>query len=52
MAKLIVIASNHQPKREEKYPHTWLLYMHEKTIEIHRRRVTHNRSFVVDKGAA
>ena len=44
MAKLIVIASNHQPKREEKYPHTWLLYMHEKN---HRNppKARHPQSF-------
>jgi hypothetical protein len=52
MANLEVITSNDQPKREEKYPPTWLLYNGECTIEIHVRHDSHNRPVVLDKGVA
>jgi hypothetical protein len=35
MPDLRVIAHNDQPKREENYPRTWLLYKEKETIEIH-----------------
>jgi hypothetical protein len=52
MANLKVIISNDQPTREEKYPPTWLLYKDKDTLEIHVRHDSHNRPFVLDKGAA
>jgi hypothetical protein len=52
MANLKVIISNDQPTREEKYPLTWLLYKDKDTLEIHVRHDSHNRPFVLDKGAA
>ena len=52
MANLKVILSNDQPKREEKYPPTWLLYKGEGTIEIHVRHDSHNRPVVLNKGVA
>jgi hypothetical protein len=52
MANLRVIGSNDQPKREEKYPDTWLLYKDKDMIEIHVRHDNHHRPFVLDKGAA
>jgi hypothetical protein len=39
MASLIVIFSNDQPKREEKYPRIWLLHKNKDIIEI---RIKHS----------
>ena len=52
MAKLIIIHSNDQPMREDKYPQTWLLYKDDHTIQFHVMHDRHNRPVVVDKGAA
>jgi hypothetical protein len=52
MANLTIMVSNDQPKREQKYPPTWLLYKREDTIEIHVSHDSYNRPFVLDKGAA
>jgi hypothetical protein len=52
MAKLIIIRSNDQPMREEKYPQTWVLYKDDNTIQLHVMHNRHDRPFVVDKGAA
>lgn len=52
MANLRLIVSNDLPIREEKYPRTWLLFKHKKTIEVHVRHDSHNRAVVLDKGVA
>lgn len=52
MANLIIMASNDQPKREQKYPPTWLLYNGEGTVEVHVKHDSNNRPFVLAKGAA
>ena len=51
-ANLRIIVSNDRPIREEKYPRTWRLYKDKNTIEVHVTHDSHNRPFVVDKGAA
>jgi len=52
MANLIVIARNDQPKREERYPQTWLLHKGSNTIEVHVAHDSLDRPRVLDKGAA
>ena len=52
MANLRIIISNGRPIREEKYPRTWLLYKDKDAIEVHVVHDSHNRPFVLDKGAA
>ena len=52
MANLRVILSNDRPIREENYPRTWFLHQKSNFIEIHVRRDSHNRPFVLDKGVA
>ena len=52
MAKLMIIHSNDQPMREDKYPQTWLLYKDDNTIQLHVMLDPHHRPVVVDKGAA
>jgi hypothetical protein len=52
MANLIVIARNDQPKREEQYPQTWLLFKGDNMIEVHVAHDSLNRPLVRDKGAA
>lgn len=52
MANLMIIVSNNQPKREEQYPRTWLLYKGEETIEVHVAHDSQSRPLVLDKGAA
>ncbi len=52
MANLIIIAKNDQPRREEHYPQTWLLFKGNDTIEIHVAHDSLDRPRVLDKGAA
>ena len=52
MANLRIIVSNGRPIREETYPRIWLLYKDKDTIEVHVTHDSHNRPFVLDKGAA
>jgi hypothetical protein len=52
MANLRIILSNDRPIREEKYPRTRLLYNDKDIIEVHVTHDSHNRLFVLDKGAA
>jgi hypothetical protein len=52
MANLIVIARNDQPKREEHYPQTWLLYKGDDMTEVHVAHDSLNRPRVLAKGAA
>ena len=52
MSNLKAIVSNDRPIREENYPRTWFLYKRSNVIEVHVRHDSHNRPFVIDKGAA
>jgi hypothetical protein len=52
MANLTIIVSNNHPNREQKHLRTWLLYKGKDSIEIHVSHDSHNRPFVLDKGAA
>jgi hypothetical protein len=52
MANLRIIVSNDRPIREGKYPRTWLVCKDKDTIEVHVTHDSHNRPFVLDKGAA
>ena len=52
MANLIVIARNDQPRREEDYPETWLLFKGSETLEVHVTHDSLERPRVLDKGAA
>jgi hypothetical protein len=52
MANLRLVVSNDRPHREERYPRTWRLYKGNDTIEVHVTHDSHNRPFVLDRGAA
>ena len=46
MASLTVVFRNEHPKREEKYPSTWLLFKNKDIAEIH---VRHDNRLLINK---
>jgi hypothetical protein len=52
-ADLVIVARNQQPKREARYPRTWLLYtLGQDPVEVHVEHDSHNTPHVLNKGAA
>ena len=52
-ANLVIVVSNDQPNREERYPNTWVLYRRgQDAVEVHVVHDPDHRPYVLGKAVA
>jgi len=51
-ANLTIVARNTAPRRDEHYPHTWMLYSGEKAMIVHVAHDHASHPYIEDRCAA